>query len=173
MPHTYAFRAEISGGFSGSAYRYESLLTGSLAAVERFIAAMTEEEQAASMMVTEGFAGVIDVLRDGECVHRTSFLPALRFAAGGHSFVHDGRSWVMDGQVLDDDTRDARLDEIIDAFLGGFTREITLAALELPEVEGEPLREGASITVTNAAGKAYDHVCGQTVGDFGEAHEYA
>lgn len=48
-----AYRVEISGGFSGSAYRCESLLTGSLAEVERFIAAVTEDDQAASMMITE------------------------------------------------------------------------------------------------------------------------
>lgn len=51
MAHTTAFRVEISGGFSGSAaYRYESLLTGSLAEVERFIASKIEGEQDAMMM---------------------------------------------------------------------------------------------------------------------------
>lgn len=173
MPRAHAYRVEVSGAFSGSAYRYESLLTGSLAKVERFIASVTKPREEAMMLITEGFAGVIDVLVDGERVFRTSFLPALRLEARGRVFVHDGARWSMDGRALDGGALEERYDEIIHAFLGRFRREISLAALGLPEVRGEPLADGVPLMVTNVAGKTYEHVCGQVVGDFGEAHAYA
>lgn len=75
----------------------------------------------------------------------------------------------MDGDAPDDDMVQERLEEIVDAFFAGFTRELSLAVLELPELEGEPLADGVPLTVTNVAGKTYEHVCGQIVGDFGDA----
>lgn len=170
MARTHAYRVEISGGFSGSAYRFESLLTGSLREVERFIATMNEDEQSAAMMVTEGFEGIIDVIVDGELIARTSFLPALRFVADGRRFHFVEGAWAMDDEILDEDALADELDEILDAFSAGFTCEVALAAIELPEVDGEPLADGISLEVTNAAGRTYEHVCGQIVGDFGEAH---
>ena len=76
MPHV-AFRIEISGGFSGGHYRYESLLQGSVVKFRREVVAFFNDGFVASSMVSWEFACVVETLQDGALIRREDLRPAL------------------------------------------------------------------------------------------------
>lgn len=70
MSEHVAYRVENSGDFSGSAYRYHSLLAGTLEGVRAFLCEMWSSFQEAMIMVTKGFTAVLEVIQSGERISR-------------------------------------------------------------------------------------------------------
>ena len=170
MSSTYAYRIEVSGPWSGSAYRYHSLLTGSLEVLRSAIPELIDEG-GPSTLITEGFAAVVELLVNEACVFRCSLLPALTLTTSRSTFTFGNDGWQRDGVVLDDEWIVETAEEIVEAFIEPWEMHLDLDALALPKPSGVPVGDGTVVTVTTLEGYECRQVVGELVRDLPELHK--
>lgn len=168
-----ALRIEVSGGFSGGAYRYESLLLGSVAKFRDEVVAFFSDGFVASSMVSWEFSCVVEELQDAALVRRQDLRPALTLHGGGHiwTFSEDGR-FVLDGETLDFEGWQSNINVAVSCFEAGARALVNWDRLQLTLPRGEPLEDGVTWTVVSSAGVTHDQVAGEWIGDFDEAHAF-
>ena len=169
MGSNYYYRVELSGGHTGSARFYDCLVTGQRAAVVGFLGGCFGDPQSATMMLCEGFEGVLELIEGDERRARATVWPALTVEIHGVTFRHREGLWHMDDVPLTPQTLDQRLVELEEILDHPATVGVDLAVLGLPEPTGAPLPDGTTVTVTNLAGQRYAHESGQVMGDPFEA----
>lgn len=169
-----AYRFEVSGGFSGNAYRYESLLLGSLEELHRELLGFFQDGSNASSMVSWEFVCIVESLKDANLVQRVDLRPALVLMGGGHTWTFSGDGgFVLDGTPLDHEGWQNNINIAAQCFDLGARVTIDWDRLDLSILKGTPLADGEVWSVVNRAGVNHDQTAGQWVGDFFEAHAFA
>lgn len=168
MASHYAYRVEISGGFSGSAVRYHSLLCSTLQAVEALLKDEARDGMNGSMLVTENFSIKLEYLEDQVCRAVVDLRPSLTLRGARHTYTFQEMP-ALDGVLLDWDTLQQHLDTIIDDLIDGAEAVLDLSIPGLPTPQGRPLPEGTVWSITNTYGHIHEQACGSMIGDFCEA----
>jgi hypothetical protein len=170
-PKRHYYRVEISGGHTGSAFRYHSGVFGTLDEVTKFVKSQGKNDEDFAFLLGERPVFLIEYYEDGVLRHRAKAFPALRIRVGDRKIKFD-----LKGRWKGLDADSGELDVAIDQVLSEFDEmppklTLELEKLALPEPRGEALSSGKSIAVETASGKKRTQPYG-VVGDFFDGKKF-